>query len=140
MIKEKFTILVKQLAKQRDVSLTGFNNQKVDEDRTYNLLFGLAAFHAIRLNPEDTEIHYNIDQLAVSLPTTQYKEKKDQFKQRLMGTHTVIFHKVPGVPEPKELSVKLHVEDVIIGAEGACAYLGLTRDQETLGVKDEVSC
>ena len=29
------------------------------------------------------------------------------------------------------------MEDVIIGAEGACAYLGLTRDQETLGIKDE---
>ena len=135
--KREIYYIGKAATKQRDVSLTGFSNQKVDEDRTYNLLFGLAAFHAVRLNPEAGEIHYNIDQLAVSLPTTQYKEKKDAFKQRLIGTHTVIFHKVPGLSEPKELSVKLHIEDVIIGAEGACAYLGLTRDQETLGIKDE---
>ena len=137
MDKREIYYIGKVAAKQRDVSLTGFNNQKVDEDRTYILLFGLAAYHAFRLNPEATEIHYHIDQLAVSLPTTQYKEKKDLFKQRLIGTHTVIFHKVPGFPEPKELVVKLHVDDVIIGAEGACAYLGLTRDQETLGIKDE---
>ncbi|WML50092.1 ParM/StbA family protein [Neobacillus sp. PS3-34] len=135
--KREIYYIGKAAAKQRDVSLTGFNNQKVDEDRTYVLLFGLAAYHAAVLNPEDTEIHYNIDQLAVSLPTTQYKEKKDKFKQRLLGTHTVIFQKVPGVPEPKELVVKLHVKDVIVGAEGACAYLSLTRDQETLGIQDD---
>ena len=29
------------------------------------------------------------------------------------------------------------MQDVIVGAEGACAYLGLTRDQETLGIKDD---
>ncbi len=135
--KREIFYIGKAATKQRDVSLTGFNNQKVNEDRTYTLLFGLAAFHAIRLNPEETEIHYHMDQLAVSLPTTQYKEKKDKFRERLIGTHTVIFHKVPGISEPKEITVKLHVEDVIIGVEGACAYLGLTRDQETLGVKDE---
>lgn len=127
----------KSAAKQRNVSLTAFNNQKVEEDRTYILLFSLAAYHAIQLNPHETELNYTIDQLAVSLPTTQYKEKKDIFKQKLIGTHTITFHKVPGTPEPKELVVKLHVVDAIIGAEGACAYLGLTRDQETLGIKDE---
>lgn len=135
--KREIFYIGKAATKKRDVSLTGFNNQKADEDRTYILLFGLAAFHAICKNPEDTEIHYHIDQLAVSLPTTQYKEMKDKFRQRLSGTHTVIFHKVPGVTEPKEITVKLYVEDVIIGAEGACAYLGLTRDQETLGIKDD---
>lgn len=127
----------KSATKQRDVSLTGYNNQKVDEDRTYFLLFCIAAFHAISENPTENEIHYKIDQLAVSLPTTQFKEMKDKFRHRLLGTHTVIFHKVPGMSEPKELTVKLYVEDVIIGAEGACAYLGLTRDQETLEVKDD---
>lgn len=135
--KREIFYIGKAATKQRDVSLTGFNNQKVDEDRTYILLFGLAAYHAICGNPKETEIHYHIDQLAVSLPTTQYKEMKDKFRQRLLGAHTVIFHKVPGVSQPKELTVKLHVEDVIIGAEGACAYLGLTRDQETLGIKDD---
>jgi plasmid segregation protein ParM len=135
--KREIYYIGKSAAKQRDVRLTGFNNQKVDEDRTYILLFGLAAYHAFRLNPEATEIHYALDQLAVSLPTTQYKEKKDLFRHRLIGTHTVIFHKVPGIPEPKEVVVKLYMDDVIIGAEGACAYLGLTRDQETLGIKDE---
>lgn len=126
----------KGAAKQRDVSLTGFNNQKVDEDRTYILLFGLAAYHASILNPEESEINYTIDQLAVSLPTTQYKERKGRLRERLVGTHTVIFHKVPGIADPKELVVKLHINDVIIGAEGACAYLGMTRDLETLGIKD----
>ena len=135
--KREIYYIGKGAARQRDVSLTAFNNQKVDEDRTYVLLFGLAAYHAVLLNPEETDIHYHIDQLAISLPTTQYKEKKDSFKKRLIGTHTVIFHKVPGFPEPKELVVKLHVQDVIVGAEGACAYLGLTRDQETLGIKDD---
>jgi plasmid segregation protein ParM len=135
--KREIYYIGKAAAKQRNVSLTAFNNQKVDEDRTYILLFSLAAYHAVQLNPNESELHYTIDQLAVSLPTTQYKEKKDIFKQRLIGTHTVIFHKVPCIPEPKELVVKLHVRDVIIGAEGACAYLGLTRDQETLGIKDE---
>jgi plasmid segregation protein ParM len=124
-------------AKQRDISLTSFNNQKVDEDRTYILLFGLAAYHAFLSNPEEMEIHYQINQLAVSLPTTQYKEKKHTLRQNLLGTHTVIFHKVPGLPNPQELVVKIHVKDVIIGAEGACAYLGLTRNLETLGCKDE---
>lgn len=135
--KREIFYIGKGATKQRDVSLTGVNNQKVKEDRTYILLFGLTGFHAIRLNPEEREIHYSIDQLAVSLPTTQYKEKKDELRQRLLGTHTVIFHKVPGAPEPKEIMVKLHVKDVIVGVEGACAYLGLTRDQETLGIKDE---
>jgi plasmid segregation protein ParM len=127
----------KGAARQRDVSLTGFNNQKVDEDRTYHLLFGLAAYHAALQNQEEAEIKYTIDQLAVSLPTTQYKNRKSSLREKLTGSHTVIFHKVPGVSEPKEVAVKLDIKDVIIGAEGACAYLGLTRDLETLAVKDE---
>ncbi|OHX50210.1 ParM/StbA family protein [Cytobacillus oceanisediminis] len=127
----------KAAAKQRDVSLTAFNNQKVDEDRTYLLLFGLAGYHAVLQHPEEIEITYSIDQLAVSLPTTQYKERKTRLKDKLAGTHTIIFHKVPGLSEPKELTVKIIINDVIVGAEGACAYLGLTRDQETLGIKDE---
>lgn len=127
----------KGAAKQKDVSLTSFNNQKVEEDRTYLLLFGLAAYHASLQKTDELEINYSIDQLAVSLPTTQYKERKSRLKERLIGTHTVIFHKVPGLAEPKELEVKLHIQDVIVGAEGACAYLGLTRDQETLGIKNE---
>ncbi|SFB09397.1 plasmid segregation protein ParM [Bacillus sp. cl95] len=135
--KREIYYMGKAAAKQRDVSLTAFNNQKVDEDRTYVLLFGLAAYHAVLSNPDETDIQYHIDQLSVSLPTTQYKEKKDIFKQRLLGTHTVIFHKIPQLPEPKELVVKLHVKDVIVGAEGACAYLGLTRDLDTLGIKDD---
>lgn len=127
----------KAAAKQKDVSLTAFNNQKVDEDRTYLLLFGLAAYHAALQNPDELEIDYSIAQLAVSLPTTQYKERKSKLRERLIGTHTVIFHKVPGLPDPKELAVKIHIHDVIVGAEGACAYLGLTRDQATLGIKNE---
>lgn len=127
----------KGAAKQRDVSLTAFNNQKVEEDRTYLLLFGLAAYHASLQITEETEIHYSFDQLAVSLPTTQYKERKTRLKDKLSGTHTVIFHKVPGIQEPKELTVKLEIKDVIVGAEGACAYLGLTRDLLTLEIKNE---
>ncbi|MEH7442181.1 ParM/StbA family protein [Bacillus sp. JJ1122] len=127
----------KAAAKQRNVSLTSSNNQKADEDRTYVLLFAAAAYHASLINPEDIEINYSIDQLAVSLPTTQYKEKKDLLKQRLIGSHTVILHKVPGIPEPKELTVKLQIKDVIVGAEGACAYLGLIRDIDTLAIKDD---
>ncbi|WP_456274629.1 ParM/StbA family protein [Bacillus sp. AK031] len=127
----------KSAARQRNVSLTSVNNQKVDEVRTYILLFSIAAYHAVLNNQNETEINYDIDQLAVSLPTTQYKQKKEQLKQRLLGTHTIILHKVPGVPEPKEVCVKLAINDVIVGAEGACAYLGMTRDQETLGIKDD---
>ncbi|MGA9227563.1 MAG: hypothetical protein WB217_14565, partial [Mesobacillus sp.] len=63
----------KAAAKQRNVSLTSSNNQKADEDRTYVLLFAAAAYHASLINPDDIEINYSIDQLAVSLPTTQYK-------------------------------------------------------------------
>ncbi|RIW37315.1 ParM/StbA family protein [Bacillus salacetis] len=124
-------------ARQRNVSLTSVNNQKVDELRTYILLFSITAYHALLNNQDATDIVYEIDQLAVSLPTTQYKGKKELLKERLLGTHTVILHKVPGVPEPKEVCVKLNIKDVIVGAEGACAYLGLTRDQETLGIKDD---
>ncbi|WP_409250829.1 hypothetical protein V1502_11705 [Bacillus sp. SCS-153A] len=127
----------KAAARQRNVSLTSVNNQKVDEVRTYILLFSAAAYHALLNSENETDIVYEIDQLAVSLPTTQYKEKKEQLKQRLLGNHTVILHKVPGVPEPKEVCVKLKINDVIVGAEGACAYLGLTRDQQTLGIKDD---
>ncbi|MEK3854467.1 ParM/StbA family protein [Cytobacillus sp. FSL H8-0458] len=126
----------KGAAKQKDVSLTAFNNQKVDEDRTYLLLFGLAGYHAALQQIDEDEVSYTIDQLAVSLPTTQYKERKSKLKERLIGTHTILFHKVPGLSEPKELTVKIHIEDVIVGAEGACAYLGLTRDQNTLEVKN----
>lgn len=127
----------KAAAKQRNVSLTSSNNQKADEDRTYVLLFAAAAYHASLINPDDIDIKYSIDQLAVSLPTTQYKEKKDLLKQRLIGNHTVTLHKVPGIPEPKELTVKLEIKDVIVGAEGACAYLGLIRDIDTLSIKDD---
>lgn len=127
----------KAAAKQRNVSLTSSNNQKADEERTYILLFAAAAYHASLINPEDIEIKYSIDQLAVSLPTTQYKERKDLLKQRLIGIHTVTLHKVAGIPEPKELTVKLEIKDAIIGAEGACAYLGMIRDIDTLAIKDE---
>lgn len=127
----------KSAARQRNVSLTSVNNQKVDEIRTYVLLFSIAAYHALLIHEDATDIVYEIDQLAVSLPTTQYKEKKEQLKQRLIGTHSIILHKVPGVPEPKEVCVKLIIKDVIVGAEGACAYLGMTRDQETLGIRDD---
>jgi plasmid segregation protein ParM len=135
--KREIHYIGKAASKQRNVSLTSFNNQKVDEDRTYILLFGIAAQHAAMLYPEETEVTFDLDQLAISLPTTQYKEKKELLKQRLIGTHTIILHKVPGIPEPKELQVKLQIKDVIVGAEGACAYLGLTRDYETLGIKDD---
>ncbi|RLL46741.1 ParM/StbA family protein [Oceanobacillus piezotolerans] len=124
-------------AKQRNVSFTSYNNQKADEVRTYLLLFGIAGYHALVTQPWNTELEYHINQLAVSLPTTQYKENKETFKERLIGTHSVIFHKVPGMEEPKEMVVKLTIDDVIVGAEGACAYLGLTRDQETLSVTNE---
>jgi plasmid segregation protein ParM len=135
--KREIYYIGKAATRQRNVSLPSFNNQKVEEERTYILLFGIAAYHAVLLHPKETEIKYEIDQLAVSLPTTQYKEKKELLKQRLIGTHTIIFHKVPGIPEPKEVVVKLDVKDVIVGAEGACAYLGLTRDQQTLGIKND---
>ncbi|MBM7553115.1 ParM/StbA family protein [Thalassobacillus pellis] len=127
----------KAAARQRNVSLTSFNNQKVDEDRTYILLFGIAAYHAMLGNPDDTEINYEIDQLAVSLPTTQFKRRKGRLRDCLTGTHTIIFHKVPGHAEPKEVTIKLKIHDVIIGAEGACAYLGMTRDIDTLEIKDD---
>ncbi|MGP4076416.1 ParM/StbA family protein [Halobacillus sp. K22] len=127
----------KSAMKQRNVSLTSFNNQKIEEDRTYILLHSIAAYHALISNPTKGEINYHIDQLAVSLPTTQYKEKKDVFKERLKGVHTVIFHKVPGMLEPKEVAVKVHIEDVIVGAEGALAYLSLTRDPHSLNVSNE---
>ncbi|SFJ78153.1 plasmid segregation protein ParM [Halobacillus dabanensis] len=127
----------KSAMKQKNVSLTSFNNQKTEEERTYILLFATAAYHALLTNPSKGELHYTIDQLAVSLPTTQYKEKKESFKERLTGDHTIIFHKVPGVKEPKEVAIKIHINDVIVGAEGALAYLALTRDQESLMIKDD---
>ncbi|WP_407271083.1 hypothetical protein [Radiobacillus sp. PE A8.2] len=135
--KREIHYIGKAATRQRNVSLTSFNNQKVDEDRTYVLLFGIAAYHALLSAPDETNINYHIDQLAVSLPTTQYKEKKELLKQRLIGTHTIIFHKVPGVAEPKEVVVKLIIEDVIVGAEGACAFLGMTRDLDTLEICDD---
>lgn len=135
--KREMYYIGKAATKQRNVSQTSFINQKAEEDRTYILLFGVAAYHAVLENPNEIELKYDIDQLAVSLPTTQYKDKKELLKQRLIGTHTVIFHKVPGISEPKEIVVKLHISDVIVGAEGACAYLGLTRDQQTLGIKND---
>ncbi|MBH0231491.1 ParM/StbA family protein [Halobacillus yeomjeoni] len=127
----------KAAMKQPNVSLTSFNNQKIDEERTYILLHSMIAYHASLSNPAETNIEYCIDQLAVSLPTTQYKEKKEAFKERLKGVHTVIFHKAPCIPEPKEITVKIHIEDVIVGAEGALAYLSLTRDPETLNIKND---
>ncbi|PAV30732.1 hypothetical protein CIL05_05380 [Virgibacillus profundi] len=135
--KREIFYIGKAAAKQRNVSFTSYNNQKTDEVRTYILLFAMAAYHTLLSNPFDTELEYKVDQLGVSLPTTQYKENKEQFKERLIGTHTVIFHKVPGIKEPKESVVKLTIEDVIVGAEGACAYLGLTRDQDTLAITNE---
>ncbi|MCA1059065.1 ParM/StbA family protein [Rossellomorea aquimaris] len=135
--KREIFYIGKSAARQRNVSLTSFNNQKVDEDRTYTLLFGLLAHHAVMSNQSDIDVFFDIDQLAVSLPTTQYKERKDTLKSRLIGTHTVYLHKVPGMIAPQETVVRLHIKDVIVGAEGACAYLALTRDEETLGVKDE---
>jgi plasmid segregation protein ParM len=127
----------KSAMKQKNVSLTSFNNQKTEEERTYILLFATAAYHALLTNPSTGELHYTIDQLAVSLPTTQYKEKKESFKERLLGDHTIIFHKVPGVKEPKEVAIKIHINDVIVGAEGALAYLALTRDQESLMIQND---
>lgn len=136
--KREIFYIGKGAARQKDVNLTAYNNQKADEDPTYLLLFGLAAYHAALRNTDEQSVNYYVDQLAISLPTTQYKERKKILKERLIGTHTVIFHKVPGFPDPKEFEVKLHIQDVIIGAEGACAYLGLTRDLETLGIKMKI--
>lgn len=135
--KREIYYIGKAAAKQKNVSFTSYNNQKTEEVRTYVLLFAIAAYHSLLSNPYETELEHRVNQLGVSLPTMQYKDNKEQFKERLIGTHTVIFHKVPGIKEPKEVVVKLTVEDVIVGAEGACAYLGLTRDQETLTIVDE---
>lgn len=134
--KREIFYIGKSATKQKNVSLTTFNNQKVDEVRTYILLFGMTAYHAMISNRDETEINHQIDQLAVSLPTTQYKERKDLIKERLTGTHTIIFHHVPEINEPKEVVVNLHVEDVIVGAEGACAYLGMTRNLDSLEITD----
>jgi len=134
--KRELFYIGKAATRQKNVSLTSFNNQKVDEIRTYILLFGIAAYHAMLSNQGQKEVDHVIDQLAVSLPTTQYKEKKDSIKQRLLGTHTIIFHKVPEINEPKEVVVNLHVDDVIVGAEGACAYLGMTRNLDSLDITD----
>jgi len=135
--KREIFYIGKSATRQKNVSLTSFNNQKVDEIRTYILLFGMTAYHAILANQEDANLDYVVDQLAVSLPTTQYKENKDSIKERLTGKHKVIFHKVPGVDQPKEIEVNLQINDVIVGAEGACAYLGMTRDLDSLEIKDE---
>ncbi|WP_174615525.1 ParM/StbA family protein [Virgibacillus ihumii] len=136
--KREIYYIGKAATKQKNVSLTSFNNQKADEPRTFTLLFAMAAFHALSSNPiDEIELDYEINQMAVSLPTTQYKEKKNDFKEKLTGKHTVIFHKVPGIGEPKEVVVNLTIQDVIIGAEGACAYLGMTRDQDSLLIKDD---
>jgi len=135
--KREIFYIGKSATRQKNVSLTSFNNQKVNEIRTYMLLFGMTAYHAILGNQSDTKLDYVVDQLAVSLPTTQYKENKDSMKQRLIGTHKIIFHKVPGISEPKEIEVNLQINDVIVGAEGACAYLGMTRDLDNLEIKNE---
>lgn len=113
---------------------TSSNNQKTSEDRTMVLLLTLLAYHFTKENPGQTTINIDFDLVATALPTRQVKKNREDLKKKIIGHHTVTFKYVPN---STDVEIKINIKDSVVGIEGNLAFLALSRDSETLTVKDE---
>jgi plasmid segregation protein ParM len=113
---------------------TSSNNQKTSEDRTMVLLLSMLAYHFTKENPEQTTFDIDFDLVATALPTRQVKKNREDLKKKITGHHTVTFKYVPN---SQDIEVKINIKESVVGIEGNLAFLALTRDLETLKVKDE---
>lgn len=110
------------------------NNQKARSDRTIILALSMLAYDAVQQNQGETQISVTYDVVTTALPTRQVKKDRDALKEKLIGHHKVTFRHTPS---GKDIEVKLHIVDVKVGIEGAVAFLALTRNIDTLTIKDE---
>lgn len=111
---------------------TAKNNIKARSDRSILISLSVLAQAAVK-NSTDNSIDVEYEVVGTGLPTRQVKSDREELTKRLTGHHTVVFHYVPG---RGEVTVNIQIKNVIVGTEGHLAYLALTRDIETLKVKD----
>lgn len=120
---------------KENISSVAKNNQKAYSDRSIILLLSLLAYDAVQENQGKVNFAVKYDVLATALPTRQVLRDREELKKKLQGDHIVRFHHVPG---GSDITVKIKIEDVIVGIEGSTAYVALTRDLTTLTIKDEI--
>lgn len=140
LIKNKARYYVgKSAAKSENQITTGSNNQKASEDRTMVLLLSLLAYHFAKERSDHNTVNIDFDLVTTALPTRQVKKDREELKQKIIGHHTVTFKNVPKKDENGvyDVPVKLNIMDGVVGIEGNLAFLALTRDPETLKVKNE---
>jgi plasmid segregation protein ParM len=119
---------------KENVAGTERNNQKANSDRNIILLLSLLAFDAARRNPHKDSIDIDYDFVSTALPTKQVKRDRELLREKLTGFHTVTFYHIPG---RKDVTVNINIKNAMVGIEGAVVHVALTRDPETLKVKDE---
>ncbi|WP_276917427.1 ParM/StbA family protein [Aneurinibacillus aneurinilyticus] len=120
---------------KENVSRTEKNNQKATSDRNTILFLSLLAFDAARLNLHKDSIDIQYDFVSTALPTSQVKQDRELLREKLVGYHTVTFYYVPGKEKP--VTVNINIKNAMVGIEGAVVHVALTRDPETLKIKDE---
>lgn len=123
---------------KENVSRTEKNNQKAMSDRNVILLLSLLAYDAARLNLHRESIDISYDFVSTALPTSQVKQDRETLREKLTGYHTVTFHHIPlQGKEEKTITVNINIKNAMVGIEGAVVHVALTRDPETLKIKDE---
>lgn len=109
------------------------NNQKVKSDDTLYLLLTMLAYPFAK-NAEENSIEVEYDVVSTALPTKQVKRDREELRKRIKGFHTIVFKHIPG---KKDIYINLNIKNVIVSEESRAAFIALTRDNETLTVKDE---
>ncbi|MEW9123978.1 MAG: ParM/StbA family protein [Thermotaleaceae bacterium] len=119
---------------KENISSVEKNNQKAAADRSIILLLTLLAYDSVQVNRENTNIRVEFDVVATALPTRQVRRDREELRKKLLGKHSVTFRYIPGA---NDITVDIIITEVIVGIEGAAAYVGLTHDSESLKVNDE---
>lgn len=120
---------------KENVAGTEKNNQKAMSDRNTILFLSLLAYDAACLNLHKDSIDVEYEYVSTALPTSQVKRDREILREKLAGFHTVTFHHVPGKEKP--ITVNINIKHAMVGIEGAVVHVALTRDPETLKIKDE---
>lgn len=129
---EKFFVGFSATEKE-NISNVSKNNQKASSERSIILLLTMLAYDSVQVNPGETDIKVDFDVVATALPTRQVRRDREELKVKLLGEHVLKFRYVPGT---NDITVTISIKEVIVGIEGAAAYVALTHNPDTLGVNN----
>ncbi|MEK5394018.1 ParM/StbA family protein [Margalitia sp. FSL K6-0131] len=115
-------------------SETEKNNKKASQDRSIYMALTPLALDAVQNNTDKNKMDLEIEILTTALPTKQVLADREVLKEKLIGHHTVTLCDVPG---RGDVTVNIHIKDCLVAVESMTAFLALSRDQDTLQVKDE---